>query len=140
MKIIDKTGVIVEADFEDELGRDSLRHTASHILAQAVKRLFPETKLAIGPSIKDGFYYDFDAEKPFTEDDLAKIETEMKKITKENLKLERFTLSREEAIKLMSEKGENYKIELINDLPEDAELSFFKQGDFVDLCAGPHLT
>ena len=140
MKIIDKTGVIVEADFEDELGRDSLRHTASHILAQAVKRLFPETKLAIGPSIKDGFYYDFDAEKPFTEDDLAKIEAEMKKITKENLKLERFTLSREEAIKLMSEKGENYKIELINDLPEDAELSFFKQGDFVDLCAGPHLT
>ena len=98
MKIIDKTGVIVEADFEDELGRDSLRHTASHILAQAVKRLFPETKLAIGPSIKDGFYYDFDAEKPFTEDDLAKIEAEMKKITKENLKLERFTLSREEAI------------------------------------------
>ena len=140
MKIIDKTGVIVEADFEDELGRDSLRHTASHILAQAVKRLFPETKLAIGPSIKDGFYYDFDAEKPFTEDDLAKIEAEMKKITKENLKLERFTLSREEAIKLMSEREENYKIELINDLPEDAELSFFKQGDFVDLCAGPHVT
>ena len=140
MKIIDKTGAIVEASFDDELGRDSLRHTASHILAQAVKRLYPDTKLAIGPSIKDGFYYDFDREKPFSEDDLGLIEAEMKKIIKENLKLERFTLSREAAIALMTEKDEPYKIELINDLPEDAELSFFKQGDFVDLCAGPHVT
>ncbi len=140
MKIIEKDGVIVEAAFEDELGRNALRHTASHILAQAVKRLYPDTKLAIGPSIKDGFYYDFDRETPFTEADLEKIEAEMKKIVKENLKLQRFTLSREEAIKMMEEAGEPYKVELINDLPEDAELSFFKQGDFTDLCAGPHVT
>ncbi len=140
MKVIMHDGSVQELTFEDEAGRGALRHTASHILAQAVKRLFPETKLAIGPSIKDGFYYDFDRETPFTEEDLAKIEAEMKKITKENLKLERFTLPREEAIALMEEKGEPYKVELINDLPEDEELSFFKQGDFVDLCAGPHVT
>ncbi len=140
MKIIEKDGAIVEATFEDELGRNALRHTASHILAQAVKRLYPDTKLAIGPSIKDGFYYDFDRETPFTESDLEKIEAEMKKIVKENLKLQRFTLNREEAIKMMEEAGEPYKVELIHDLPEDAELSFFKQGDFTDLCAGPHVT
>ncbi len=140
MKIIEKDGAIVEAAFEDELGRNALRHTASHILAQAVKRLYPDTKLAIGPSIKDGFYYDFDRETPFTEADLEKIEAEMKKIVKENLKLQRFTLNREEAIKMMEEAGEPYKVELINDLPEDAELSFFKQGEFTDLCAGPHVT
>ena len=140
MKVIMHDGSVQELSFEDEAGRGALRHTASHILAQAVKRLFPETKLAIGPSIKDGFYYDFDRETPFTEEDLAKLEAEMKKITKENLKLERFTLSRAEAIALMEEKGEPYKVELINDLPEDEELSFFKQGDFVDLCAGPHVT
>ncbi len=140
MKIIEKDGAIVEATFEDELGRNALRHTASHILAQAVKRLYPDTKLAIGPSIKDGFYYDFDRETPFTEADLEKIEAEMKKIVKENLKLQRFTLNREEAIKMMEEAGEPYKVELINDLPEDAELSFFKQGEFTDLCAGPHVT
>ncbi len=140
MKVIMHDGSVQELSFEDEAGRGALRHTASHILAQAVKRLFPETKLAIGPSIKDGFYYDFDRETPFTEEDLAKIEAEMKKITKENLKLERFTLSRAEALALMEEKGEPYKIELINDLPEDEELSFFKQGDFVELCAGPHVT
>ena len=140
MKIIQHDGSIVESSFDEELGRNSLRHTASHVLAQAVKRLYPDTKLAIGPSIKDGFYYDFDRETPFTEDDLAALEAEMKKITKENLKLERFTLPRKEAIALMEEKGEPYKVELINDLPEDAELSFFKQGDYVDLCAGPHVT
>ncbi|MBE6588221.1 MAG: threonine--tRNA ligase [Ruminococcaceae bacterium] len=140
MKVIMHDGSVQELSFEDEAGRGALRHTASHILAQAVKRLFPETKLAIGPSIKDGFYYDFDRETPFTEEDLAKLEAEMKKITKENLKLERFTLSRAEAIALMEEKGEPYKVELIRDLPEDEELSFFKQGDFVDLCAGPHVT
>ena len=140
MKVIMHDGSVQELSFEDEAGRGALRHTASHILAQAVKRLFPDTKLAIGPSIKDGFYYDFDRETPFTEEDLAKLEAEMKKITKENLKLERFTLSREEAIALMEEKGEPYKVELIRDLPEDEELSFFKQGDFVDLCAGPHVT
>ncbi len=140
MKVIMQNGVIEEYTFDDEIGRNALRHTASHILAQAVKRLFPETKLAIGPSIKDGFYYDFDTDHPFTEEDLEKLEAEMKKITKENLKLERFTLPRAEAIKLMEENGEPYKVELILDLPEDEELSFFRQGDYVDLCAGPHVT
>lgn len=140
MKVIFHDGAVKECTFEDEVGRNALRHTASHVLAQAVKRLFPDTKLAIGPAIKDGFYYDFDCERPFTEEDLTALEAEMKKITKENLKLERFTLSREEGIALMSEKGEPYKVELINDLPEDEELSFFKQGDFVDLCAGPHVS
>ena len=140
MKIIDQNGSIVESTFEEELGRHALRHTASHILAQAVKRLYPDTKLAIGPAIADGFYYDFDRETPFTEDDLSKIEAEMKKIVKENIKLERFTLPREEALKLTGEMGEPYKTELINDLPEDATISFFRQGDFTDLCAGPHVT
>lgn len=140
MKIIMHDGSIEEHSFDEEIGRGALRHTASHILAQAVKRLFPETKLAIGPSIKDGFYYDFDRDTPFTQDDLTALEAEMKKITKENLKMERFTLPRAEAIKLMEEKGEPYKVELINDLPEDEDLSFFKQGDYVDLCAGPHVT
>ena len=114
-------------------------HTTSHVLAQAVKRLFPNAKLAIGPSIDNGFYYDFDVEKPFSEEDLLKIEEEMKKIVKEDLSLERFELPREEALKLMSDKGENYKVELINDLPEGEVISFYKQGDFVDLCRGPHL-
>lgn len=140
MKIIMHDGSVCESTFEEELGRNALRHTASHILAQAVKRLFPETKLAIGPSIKDGFYYDFDREAPFSPEDIEAIESEMKKIVKENLRLERFTLPRQEAIALMEEKGEPYKVELINDLPEDEELSFFKQGDFVDLCAGPHVS
>ena len=140
MKVIQHDGSVIEQSFEDELGRNALRHTASHILAQAVKRLYPDTKLAIGPSIKDGFYYDFDRDHPCTEDELAAIEAEMKKITKENLKLERFTLPRAEAIALMEKLDEPYKVELINDLPEDEELSFFKQGDYVDLCAGPHVT
>ncbi len=140
MKIIEHDGSIVESNFEEELGRNALRHTASHILAQAVKRLYPETKLAIGPSIKDGFYYDFDRDTPFSDEDIAAIEAEMKKIVKENLKLERYTLPREEAIRFMEEKGEPYKVELIRDLPEDAELSFFRQGEFTDLCAGPHVT
>ena len=140
MKVIQHDGSVIEQSFEDELGRNALRHTASHILAQAVKRLYPDTKLAIGPSIKDGFYYDFDRDHPFTEDELAAIEAEMKKITKENLKLERFTLPRAEAIALMEKLDEPYKVELINDLPEDEELSFFQQGDYVDLCAGPHVT
>ena len=125
--------------FEDEGGKAAFRHTASHIMAQAVKRLYPETKLAIGPSIKDGFYYDVDRETPFTGEDLEKIEAEMKKIVKEGLRLERFTMTREEAIRFMQEKEEPYKVQLIEDLPEDAELSFYRQGEFVDLCAGPHL-
>ena len=115
----------------------TLRHSASHILAQAVKRLFPETKLAIGPAIDTGFYYDFDTEHTFTPEDLEEIEKEMKKIVKENLKIERFELPRQEALELMKE--EPYKIELINDLPEGEVISFYKQGDFTDLCAGPHV-
>ena len=117
----------------------TLRHTASHIMAQAVKRLFPEVKLAIGPAIDNGFYYDFDNADAITAEDLPKIEAEMKKIVKANLQLKRFELPREEAIALMEEKGEPYKVELINDLPEDSVISFYEQGDFVDLCAGPHL-
>ena len=114
-------------------------HTTSHIMAQAVKRLYPDAKLAIGPSIENGFYYDFDVEKPFSEDDLKKIEEEMKKIVKEDYELERFELPRNEALKLMEEKNEPYKVELINDLPEGEVISFYKQGDFVDLCKGPHI-
>ncbi len=125
--------------FSDEGGRYAYRHTASHILAQAVKRLYQNVKLAIGPAIENGFYYDFDVEKNFSPEDIAKLEKEMEKIIKEDLPLERFVLSREEAIKLMEEKDEPYKVELIKDLPEGEELSFYKQGDFVDLCAGPHL-
>ncbi|MBR6034201.1 MAG: threonine--tRNA ligase [Clostridia bacterium] len=114
-------------------------HTTSHIMAQAIKRLFPDVKLAIGPAIDNGFYYDFDAPKPFSDEDLLKIEEEMKKIIKENLPVERFVLPRAEAIKLMKERQEPYKIELIEDLPDEAELSFYKQGEFTDLCKGPHL-
>jgi len=125
--------------FADDEGRHAFRHTSSHILALAVKRLFPGTKLAIGPAIDDGFYYDFDKEGSFSAEDLVRIEAEMKKIVKDDMKLERFTLPRDEAIKLMKEMDEPYKIELINDLPEDSVLSFYKMGEFVDLCAGPHI-
>ncbi|MCD3351616.1 threonine--tRNA ligase [Clostridium botulinum D/C] len=125
--------------FEDQEGKDTLRHTASHILAQAVKRLYPDVKLAIGPSIENGFYYDFDAEISFTPEILEKIEKEMNKIVKENLELKKFTLPRDEAIKFMKERNENYKVELIEDLPEDAVISFYEEGEFVDLCAGPHV-
>ena len=124
---------------KDEGGLSTLRHTASHVMAQAVKRLYPGAKLAIGPSIADGFYYDVDFEEPITAEDMAKIEAEMKKIIKENLPVERFTLPRAEAIELMKEKEEPYKVELIEDLPEDAIISFYRQGEFTDLCAGPHL-
>ena len=125
--------------FENEAYRKTYWHTCSHILAQAVKRLHPEVKLAIGPSIDEGFYYDMDSPFPFTPEILSEIEAEMRKICKEKLKLERFELPREEALKFMEEKGEPYKVELINDLPEDAVISFYKQGEFTDLCAGPHL-
>ena len=137
--LVDQDCQLAILTFEDEGGRGAFRHTTSHILAQAVKRLYPETKLAIGPSIADGFYYDFDREEPFTPEDLVALEAEMKKIVKENLTLGRFTLPRQEAIALMQERQEPYKVELIEDLPEDAELSFYRQGEFVDLCAGPHL-
>ena len=123
--------------FDSQEGKDTVRHSISHVLAYAVKRLFPETKLAIGPSISDGFYYDFDKDVAFTAQDLEKLEAEMKKIIKENPKFERFELSRSEALDLM--KDEPYKVELINDLPEDAVISFYKLGEFTDLCAGPHV-
>ena len=125
--------------FENKEYRDTYRHTTSHILAQAVKRLFPDTKLAIGPAIDDGFYYDLDSETVFTPELLEQIEAEMRKICKEKLPIERFELPREEALALMREKNEPYKVELIEDLPEDAAISFYKQGEFTDLCAGPHL-
>ncbi len=125
--------------FENETYRKTYWHTCSHVLAQAMKRLHPEVKLAIGPSIDNGFYYDFDTPEPFSESQLAELEAEMRKICKEKLKLERFELPRGEAIAFMEEKGEPYKVELINDLPEDAVISFYKQGEFTDLCAGPHV-
>ena len=125
--------------FENPEYRQTYWHTCSHVLAQAMKRLHPEVKLAIGPSIENGFYYDFDTPTPFSEAQLAELEAEMRKICKEKLKLERFELPRAEAIQFMEEKGEPYKVELINDLPEDAVISFYRQGEFTDLCAGPHL-
>ena len=137
--VIDQDCELTIHTFQSPEGAHAFRHTTSHILAQAVKRLFPDTKLAIGPAIDDGFYYDFDIEVPFTTEDLETIEKEMKKIVKEDLKIEQFTLPREEAIALMKEKEEPYKVELIEDLPEDAVISFYKQGEFTDLCAGPHL-
>ncbi|MFG6327853.1 MAG: threonine--tRNA ligase [Lachnospiraceae bacterium] len=124
--------------FDDEKGKAAYRHTCSHVLAEAVKRVFPEAKLAIGPSIDTGFYYDFEHE-PFSREDLDKIEAEMKKVIKENAEIERFELPREEAIKFMEDKNEPYKVELIKDLPEDAVISFYRQGEFTDLCAGPHI-
>ena len=137
--VVDKDAEVSICTFEDEAGKIAFRHTTSHILAQAVKRLYPEVKLAIGPAIADGFYYDFDKERAFTPEELEAIEAEMKKIVKEDLPIERFELPRAEAIKYMEEREEPYKVELIQDLPEDAVISFYKQGDFTDLCAGPHL-
>ncbi|NBH84734.1 threonine--tRNA ligase [bacterium C-53] len=137
--VIDKDCALNILTFQDKGGRDAFRHTASHIMAQAVKRLYPEAKLAIGPSIDDGFYYDIDREEPLTTEDFEAIEAEMKKIVKEDLALERFELPREEAIRFFEEKGEPYKVELIRDLPEDSIISLYRQGEFTDLCAGPHL-
>lgn len=140
-------GYVLEKDcsldilkFEDEEGSETFRHTSSHILAQAVKKLFPEAKLGIGPAIDNGFYYDFDLEHRFTEEDFPAIEKEMRKIVESNLPVEKFVLPRAEAIKFVEEKGESYKVELINDLPEGEIISFYKQGDLTDLCAGPHLS
>ncbi len=144
-KVVDLRTVVAEdallniLTFNDDEGKKAYRHTTAHILAQAVKRLYPDVKLAIGPAIDTGFYYDFDREKPFLNEDLEALEKEMKKIVKENLAIERFELPREEAIALMEKNGEDYKVQLIHDLPEDAVLSFYRQGEFVDLCAGPHL-
>ena len=144
-KIVDLNKEIIQDSdleiltFDDEGGRLALRHTTSHILAQAVKRLFPDVKLAIGPAIENGFYYDFDTERPFADTDLEQIEKEMQNIIKEDLSLSRFELPRNESIELMKEHGEDYKVELIMDLPEDEIISFYKQGEFIDLCAGPHV-
>ena len=137
--VVDHDAAVNILTAKDEKGLAALRHTTSHVMAQAVKRLYPNTKLAIGPSIADGFYYDMEFETPLTSDDFEKIEAEMKKIVKEDLKIERFTLPREKAIEFMKEKEEPYKVELIEDLPEGEEISFYQQGEFVDLCAGPHL-
>ena len=137
--VVDKDCTLSILTFDDKGGRDAFRHTTSHIMAQAIKRLWPDVKLAIGPSVDDGFYYDIDSERPITEEDFPAIEAEMKKIAKEDLKLERFELPRADAIKMMEDAREPYKVELIQDLPEDAVISFYKQGDFTDLCAGPHL-
>ena len=136
--VLDKDCELSICTAGDPEGLAAIRHTASHVLAEAVKHLFPEAKLAIGPSIDTGFYYDFDHEA-FSREDLDALEAEMKKIIKQGAKLEKFTMPREEAIRFMEEKGEPYKVELIRDLPEDAEISFYSQGEFVDLCAGPHL-
>ena len=137
--VIDRDCELNILTFDSEGGKGAFRHTTSHIMAQAIKRLFPEVKLAIGPSIEDGFYYDIDSDEPITAEDLPKIEAEMKKIVKENLTITRFTKPRAEAIEFFKEKNEPYKVELIEDLPEDSEISFYQQGEFVDLCAGPHL-
>ncbi|MBN2221276.1 MAG: TGS domain-containing protein, partial [Vallitaleaceae bacterium] len=144
-KVVDLRYVVEEDSevniltFHDTAGKKVFWHSSSHLLAQAVKRLYPSAKLAIGPAIDNGFYYDIDPEVPITADDLEKIEAEIQKIVKENLEITRFELPRAKAIELMQEKEEDYKVELINDLPEDSVISFYQQGEFVDLCAGPHL-
>ena len=137
--VVDKDCTLNIHTVSDPEGLAAYRHTTSHIMAQAIKRLYPDTKLAIGPSIADGFYYDLDRETPFSTEDLEKIEAQMKKIVKEDLPIERFTKPRAEAIAFMKERQEPYKVELIEDLPEDSEISFYQQGEFIDLCAGPHL-
>ncbi len=139
IRTIQKDGSTLDLEENSEELKKIFWHTTSHILAQAVKRLYPNTKLGIGPAIENGFYYDFRVERPFTEEDITKIEEEMKKIVKEDIPLERSELSREDAIKLMEEKGEQYKVELIKELPEGETISFYKQGEFIDLCAGPHI-
>ena len=139
MKIKMKDGSIQEAGFEEELGKNAFRHTTAHILAQAVKRLYPDTKCAIGPSIADGFYYDFEFGFHFSEENFAEIEAEMKKIVKENLQLKHFTVDRKEAMQIMEKRNELYKIEMLNGLPEDEEISFYQQGEYLEMCAGPHV-
>ena len=139
-EVIEEDANITFLTFDDQEGKDTLRHTASHILAQAVKRLYPDAKLAIGPAIENGFYYDIDCETSFTPEILEKISNEMKKIVKENLPVKKFLKSRVDALKYFEEKGEIYKVELIRDLPEDSEISFYEQGEFTDLCAGPHVS
>ena len=139
MKIKMKDGSIQEAGFEEELGRNAFRHTTAHILAQAVKRLYPNTKCAIGPSIAECFYYDFDFDFNFSEENFIEIEEEMKKIVKENLQLKQFTTDRKKAMQIMKERNETYKIEMLSEMPEDEEISFYQQGEYLEMCAGPHV-
>ncbi len=139
MKIKMRDGSILEAGFEEELGRNAFRHTTAHILAQAVKRLYPTAKCAIGPSIVEGFYYDFDFDFRFSEENFAEIEAEMKKIVKENLQLKHFTIDRKKAMQALEERNETYKMELLNELPENEEVSFYQQGEYLEMCAGPHV-
>lgn len=139
MKVIMKNGEIMESTFEEELGRNALRHTAAHILAQAVKRLYPDTKCAIGPAIENGFYYDFEFSFDFTQEHLLELEAEMKRIVKEALPLKHSIVSKSEAMKAMEERQESYKLELLSELPEEDEISFFRQGDYLEMCAGPHV-
>ena len=139
MKIKMKDGSIQEAGFEEELGRNAFRHTTAHILAQAVKRLYPNTKCAIGPSIAEGFYYDFDFDFNFSEENFIEIEEEMKKIVKENLQLKQFTTDRKKAMQIMKERNETYKIEMLSEMPEDEEISFYQQLEYLEMCAGPHV-
>lgn len=139
MKIKMRDGSIQEADFEEELGKNAFRHTTAHILAQAVKRLYPDTKCAIGPAIADGFYYDFEFSFPFSEEYFAEIEAEMKKIVRENLQLRHFTAERKKAVQIMEERNEDYKIEMLQELPEGEEIGFYQQGDYLEMCAGPHV-
>ena len=134
MKVSMKDGTVKDYKFEEEEGKKAFWHTASHILAQAVKRLYPNAKCAIGPAIKDGFYYDFDFDFEFTAEHLEEVEKEMKKIVKENLQLKHFEMSREEAIKLMADKEEPYKLELIHDLPDEEVLGFYEQGEYLEMC------
>ena len=134
-----KDGSIQEAGFEEELGKNAFRHTTAHILAQAVKRLYPTAKCAIGPSVAEGFYYDFDFDFRFSEENFAEIEAEMKKIVKENLQLKHFTADRKKAMQAMEERDETYKMELLNELPENEEISFYQQGEYLEMCAGPHV-
>lgn len=135
MKITMKDGSVMETDFEESLGKAAFRHTSAHILAQAVKRLYPTAKCAIGPSIADGFYYDFDFDFRFSEENFVEIEAEMKRIVKENLQLRHFTQDRKKALQVMEEKNELYKVEMLNELPENEEISFFKQGEYLEITA-----
>lgn len=139
MKIKMKDGSLKEAEFEEALGKEAFRHTTAHILAQAVKRLYPNTKCAIGPAIADGFYYDFDFDFRFSEENFAEVEAEIKRIVKENLQLKHFTADRERAMQMMEERGEIYKIEMLRELPENEEISFYQQGEYLEMCAGPHI-
>ena len=140
MKVLEKNGQVIEGNFEEKEVKEAFWHTSAHVLAQAVKRLYPDTKCAIGPAIDNGFYYDFDFSFPFTEENLAAIEKEMKKIVKQSLPLEVFEVTKEKALDYMKERQEDYKVEMIEELPEGETITFYKQGDYEEFCAGPHVS